>query len=431
MKAGVEHADAFYLGARELNMRATAPNFSPSDFGRVVDFCHDRGVRVYLTTNVLVYDDEVPRLRSLLERAKEAEFDGVIVHDLAAVRVAKDLTLPFHVSTQANVSNSLAAKFYEDLGASRLILARELSLEQIRRVKASLRSAQVEVFAHGAMCTSVSGRCYFSQVVNCTPERSANRGACTQPCRLRFWGTIRCETGDQFDYDGVRFLNSRDLCTVAHVPQLVEAGVDALKIEGRARSAHYVETVTRVYREALDAHFAGTFTKKKVGRWVTELKREYNRGFTTGFYFGKPRAEAQQHASPANLSHFRLIEIGRVEAYDSAAGRATLKLTNGWLRKGMDVIFEGRTTETYFHQRVGHLRVNGERVNATAGGTPEEPVLVELVVDEAVVPRRDSAYLFTDATYGRRRKVGRASRRSGTRASRSTGSRSRARYRLT
>ncbi|NVM20095.1 MAG: U32 family peptidase, partial [Candidatus Lokiarchaeota archaeon] len=193
-----------------------------------------------------------------------------------------ELGVQFHISTQCNVSNSLSARFYEKLGAERLILARELSLEKIKEIKRNLTKSEIEIFIHGAMCTSISGRCYFSQDICGTEAKSANRGNCIQPCRRRWW--VREESGTEYIYDGVRFMNSRDLCTIAYIPDLIKARVDAFKIEGRMRHPHYVEVVTKTYRVSIEDYYAGTFTKKKAGRWVTELKKVYNRGFTPGFY---------------------------------------------------------------------------------------------------------------------------------------------------
>ncbi|MHA1730928.1 MAG: peptidase U32 family protein [Promethearchaeota archaeon] len=403
LKAGAKYADSFYFGVHGLNMRARADNFHVRDLRRVVRFCHDRGERAYLATNILVYEQELGRLRETIEQAHAAGVDAVIVHDFAAIQFAKEVGIPFHVSTQCNVSNSVAAKFYEGLGASRIILARELDLKKIARVKSELTKAEVEVFVHGAMCTSISGRCYFSQNAAGSPRKSANRGNCSQPCRQRYW--VRAEDGTEYIYDGQRFLNSRDLCTIAHVPELVRAGIDAFKIEGRMRNPHYVDTVARVYREAIEAHYAGTFTAKKAGRWVTDLKREYNRGFTTGFLFGRPDARAQQHNFPANLSHFRLIEIGRVEAYDPRTKLADVVLTNGKVGRGMDLVVEGRDgeSETYLHHKVKHVRHDGREVDVTPRGTGARPVRAQVgVLGPVVGGGKDRLYVFTNKTYKNR-----------------------------
>lgn len=410
LKAALPHADSVYFGVHGLNMRARADNFHVRDLPEVVATCHARDVKCYLATNILVYEPELPYLRQTLEAAKAAGIDAVIVHDLAAIQYARELGLPFHVSTQCNVSNSVAARFYESLGAERIILARELDLTKIREVKAALATAEVEVFVHGAMCTSISGRCYFSQDVNGSAKKSANRGNCTQPCRQRWW--VRGEGDNEYIYDGTRFMNSRDLCTIAHVPELVEARVDAFKIEGRMRDAHYVDTVTRVYREAIEAHYAGTFSEDQVGRWVTALKREYNRGFTTGFLFGLPTVSDHQHNAPSNLSHYRLIEIGHVQGYDTDSQLATIQLTNGKLACGMDVVVEGPDTDTYFRQKVRHLYRDGSVITKTATGRRHEPVTAQLAMKAPVLDEgRDRVYVFTNRTYANRKKRSKRGRR--------------------
>ncbi|MDX1798619.1 MAG: peptidase U32 family protein, partial [Candidatus Lokiarchaeia archaeon] len=239
IKAAMKYADSVYFGIKKFNMRMRSENFSLNELNNVVEFCHKNDLKVYLTTNILIYDNELNFLREIIKRSKQAEVDAVIVHDIAAIQIAKEFNVPFHISTQCNVSNSLSAKFYENLGAERIILARELSLEKIKEIKRNLIKTKVETFIHGAMCTSVSGRCYFSQDICGTEKKSANRGNCEQPCRRRWW--LREEGGEEYIYHGVRFLNSRDLCTLAYIPDLIEANIDAFKIEGRIRHPHYVE----------------------------------------------------------------------------------------------------------------------------------------------------------------------------------------------
>ncbi len=386
-----------------MNMRQRADNFHASDLPRVVGMCHDQGVKCYLATNILVYENELDQLKQTIQKAHEAGMDAVIVHDLAAIEYARELGISYHISTQCNVSNSVAAKMYEDLGAERVILARELDLKQIAVIKTKLNRMEVEIFVHGAMCTSISGRCYFSQNSAGSPKKSANRGNCTQPCRLRYW--VKAEDGTEYIYDGERFLNSRDLCTIAHVPEMIGAGVDAFKIEGRMRDPHYVELVTRVYREAIEAHYDGIFSQKKVGHWVTDLKREYNRGFTRGFYFGRADVKAQQHNFPANLSHYRLIEIGHITRYNPETRQAEVLLTNGKLGRGMDLIIEGQEggSETYIHQRVRHVFFDGKPVDVTPKGRQDHPISAGLKVKEPVNGEgADRLYVFTNKTYKNR-----------------------------
>ena len=398
IKAASKYADSVYFGIEKFNMRMRSENIALENLAAIVSFCHDSELKAYLAANILIYDNELSYLRTILEKAKEVDIDAVIIHDLAALEIAKQIGVPFHISTQCNVSNSLSAKSYEALGAERIILARELSLEKIKEIKRNLSKAEIEVFIHGAMCTSVSGRCYFSQDICGSEEKSANRGSCVQPCRRRWW--VREESGTEYIYDGTRFMNSRDLCTIAYIPELIEANVDAFKIEGRMRHPHYVETVTRVYREAIEAYYDGTFSKRKAGSWVTELKKVYNRGFTPGFYFKRMTEEDHQHKSPSNLSHYRYIKIGQVESYMPDKGIARISIDNGYLAKNDDIIIMGKNSDTYLHQHALEITFKGKNVNKTPRGTKKERILIDLKVNEPVIGKgMDNIYIFTDKTY--------------------------------
>ena len=398
IKAASKYADSVYFGIENFNMRMRSENIALKDLGRVTKYCHDNNLKAYLTANILVYDNELDILRSIITKSKEVGIDAIIVHDIAAIEVAKEIDIPFHISTQCNVSNSLSARYYERLGAERIILARELSLEKIKEIKRNLHKAEVEVFVHGAMCASISGRCYFSQDICGTEEKSANRGSCVQPCRRRWW--VREESGTEYIYDGERFMNSRDLCTIAYIPQLIEAKIDAFKIEGRRRHPHYVEIVTKTYREAIEAYYEGTFSKKKAGKWVTELKKVYNRGFTPGFYFKRITEEDHQHRSPANLSHFRYIRLGVVEEYNAKEKYALVSLNNGYLTKNDDVIIMGKNTDIYLHQKAKQILYNGKLVDKTPRGTAKHMINIKLQVNGEVIGNsEDTIYIFTDKTY--------------------------------
>ncbi|MHA1894672.1 MAG: peptidase U32 family protein, partial [Candidatus Helarchaeota archaeon] len=287
--------------------------------------------------------------------------------------------------------------------AERLILARECSLEQIKEIKKKLTKAEIEVFIHGAMCTSISGRCYFSMDVCNSQDFSANRGRCVQPCR-RQWRVID-EEKNEYIYDGVRFMNSRDLCMVEFIPQLIEARIDAFKIEGRMREPHYVEIVTKIYRKAIESYYNGSFSKKKVGKWIYELKKVYNRGFTRGFYFNRPTEKDHQHKSPTNLSHWRLIKIGSIESYSKNDKRAKIILDNGSLKRGMDVIIQGGAqSDTYFHQKIHKIKVNEKTVLSTIHATKKKPVEAWIKVNKHVNSKmKDHLYVFTDKTYKHRK----------------------------
>jgi putative protease len=198
-------------------------------------------------------------------------------------------------------------------------------------------------------------------------------------------------------------MNSRDLCTIAYIPELIETKVDAFKIEGRMRHPHYVEVVTKTYREAIEAYYDGTFTKKKAGRWVTDLKKVYNRGFTPGFYFKRMTEEDNQHKSPSNLSHYRYIKVGQVEKYNSKTGFANITLNNGYLTQNDDIIIMGNNTDTYIHQMAKIIKFKGKEVNKTPRGTKEKPLLAELKVNGKVISNgEDIIYIFTDRTYKKR-----------------------------
>ncbi len=398
IKAASKYADSVYFGIEKFNMRMRSENIALENLTKIMDFCRKAELKAYLATNILLYDNDLNYLQEVIEKGKEAGIHAVIVHDVAAIEVAKSIGVPFHISTQCNVSNSLSARFYEKLGAERLILARELSLEKIKEIKRNLSKAEIEIFIHGAMCTSISGRCYFSQDICGTEEKSANRGNCIQPCRRRWW--VKEESGAEYIYDGVRFMNSRDLCTIAHIPKFIEAKVDAFKIEGRMRHPHYVEVVTKIYREAIEAYYVGTFSKKKVGRWVTDLKKVYNRGFTPGFYFKRMTEEDHQHKSPSNLSHFRYIKVGQVEDYTK--DYAKISLDNGYLTKNDDIIIMGNNTDTYIHQKAEVIKFKEKQVSKTPRGTKEKPIFVKLGINgKAIGNGEDKIYIFTDKTYGR------------------------------
>lgn len=402
IKAASKYADSVYFGIENFNMRKRSENFSLEELSKITDYCQNYDIKAYLATNILIYDNELNSLREIISAAKNAGIDAIIVHDLAAVQIAKQIDIPFHISTQCNVSNSMSAQFYENLGAERIILARELSLEKIKEIKRNLVKTEVEIFIHGAMCTSVSGRCYFSQDICGTEEMSANRGNCIQPCRRRWW--LKEESGEEYIYDGVRFMNSRDLCTIAYIPDFIEADIDAFKIEGRMRHPHYVEIVSKIYREAIEAYYEGTFSKDNVGKWVTELKKVYNRGFTPGFYFKRITQEDHQHKSPANLSHFRYIKVGYIEKYLVDKKSALITLNNGYLTENDDIIIMGKKTDTYIHQKANEIKFKGKIINRTPRGTKERPISVVLKIDEnAVVNGQDKIYIFTDKTYKKKK----------------------------
>lgn len=411
IKASAPYADAIYFGVNEFNMRMNADNFLLDELPKIVELCHNpknpshRHRKAYLTTNIVIYEDEISNLRKVIQKAFDVGIDGVIVHDMAAIRIAKEVGIPFHISTQCNVSNSESAKFYEDLGAERIILARECSLNQIRQIVPKLQTSEIEAFIHGAMCSSISGRCYLSQTIACSNERSANRGVCTQPCR----GTwqLKSEDGSEFIYDGLRIFNSRDLCMIDHVPKLIKAGIKSFKIEGRMRHPHYVETVSRVYREAIDAYYNQSFNEeKRKNNWITQLKQVYNRGFTTGFYFGRASINDSQLKNPANMSHYRYIKMGEILEYFPTRV-AKIELTNGTLHVGDEIIVMSQDSacDTYFTQKISDIRIDGKDVQESKKGTKKNPCIITTKMKNEVNQSKiDAIYKFTNETYKPRSK---------------------------
>jgi len=390
-------ADAIYFGVQNYNMRRKAKNFDQKDLIRIVDFCQsqDPPLRTYLTTNILIYDAELQELENLISKAKESGIDAIIAHDLAAIRIAKKKNMEFHISTQANVSNIESAKFFEELGAERIILARELSLKQIMLIKHLLTKTKIECFIHGSMCTSISGRCYFSATISNSEQDSANRGNCSQPCR-REWRVIDDEK-NEFLYDGQMFLNAKDLCMIEYIPELIDAKIDAFKIEGRMKDPIYVKTVTECYKEALDAYFNNTYNKEKVTVWLQRLKSVFNRGFHTGFYFHKPTLEDIELNKRGNVSPYKKHYIGKVLSYDenSKSANVLLESLEIPLRVGNEIIIEG--SSTYMIETIKKMIYNGEKIKSITRKRHTDPVKINLRLNKEV-KLNDKIYIISKTT---------------------------------
>ena len=382
IQAVAPYANAVYFGADALNMRMNADNFAQTDLADIVAYCHSLNLKAYLTTNVIVYENELDYLDNLLQKAKDAHIDAVIVHDLAAVDIARELQIPFHISTQASISNARAAQFYEKLGAERVILARECSLVQIKEIAQKLTTTKVETFIHGAQCTSVSGRCYFSAFTNDDPTCSANRGKCLQPCRYK-WKLVHPK-GLELDYDEGYFLNSKDLCMIEHIPELMDAQISSFKIEGRQRDPYYIETVASCYREAIEAYRDGDYTAEKVEGWMERLRSVYNRGFSTGFYFHRPGAGDISVDQSGNQATKKKTQIGKVITYYRNVQIAKIALHHGVLRIGDEVVFEGAKMGTYLRQKIKSLQYKTKSVTITPPLPSEGTILVTTAVDEPV-----------------------------------------------
>ena len=316
-------ADAVYLAGSDFGMRAFAGNFDRKGLREAVELCHSRGVHVHVTCNTMPRCEEVDRLPEWLEHLDAVGVDAAIVADLGVFRMAQKYAphLQLHVSTQAGVTNHAVAQAWYELGASRVILARELSLEEIRTIRdRTPRELEIEAFAHGAMCVSYSGRCLLS---NYMTGRDAQRGMCAQPCRYKYALVEEKRPGEYFpifeENNETFIMNSRDMCMIDHLPDLVEAGLNSLKIEGRAKSAYYAAVVTGAYRHGLDAALAG---EPLAPIWRSELDKVSHRPYSTGFYYGPPG----QYTGDAR--YIRDYQVCAMVETCAADGTAVLSLRN-------------------------------------------------------------------------------------------------------
>ncbi len=359
LMTALPYANAVYFGAKSLNMRARGGNFNLSEIKKVVKECHKKGIKAYLAVNSIIYPKDERILEKIMDAAKNAKVDAIICWDGAVIEAAKKRKLHIHVSTQANVSNAEAAKMYKALGAERVVLARECSLSDIRKIKKE-SGMEIETFVHGAMCVSISGRCYLSSYLY---GKSANCGECLQPCRQKW--ILTNEDNKEIVCEGKHLMSVKDLCMIEHIPKLVKAGIGSFKIEGRLRDARYVEIAGRCYREALDAFFGGNFTRKKVQAWIKELENAYNRGFSTGFYFSTPgKKEFTYDSSNSHAKSARKL-VGIVTHFYPRVSVAAVRLVSG-VRTGDEIIIEGKTS--YSRQSIESMEKSGKHLERASKG---------------------------------------------------------------
>ncbi|BAF59250.1 collagenase and related proteases [Pelotomaculum thermopropionicum SI] len=321
-------ADAVYLGGRHFSLRAQAANFSEEEMAEGVRFAHARGARVYVAVNVFAHNKDLARLPEYIQSVYAAGADGVIVSDPGVLDLVRRHCpgLPVHLSTQANTTNWASARFWEQMGVSRIVLARELSLEEIREIRSKV-GVELEVFIHGAMCISYSGRCLLSSYL---AGRDANRGDCAQSCRWRYSLVEEKRPGEYLpveeDGRGTYILSSRDLCLIEYIPQLAGAGIDSFKIEGRMKSVNYVAGVVKAYRQAIDAYFKDPANYRFNPAWLDEIGKVSNREFTTGFLFGKPGGTGQHCGSDIYRRSYSFVGI--VRGYERDTGLAVVEQRN-------------------------------------------------------------------------------------------------------
>lgn len=323
-------ADAVYVGGQIFGLRAAAKNFSLEDLREGVRYAHERGVKVYVTANIIPHNEDLENFPEYLKAVYEIGVDAIIVSDPGTFSMAKEAVpnMEIHISTQANNTNYMTVKFWGDLGAKRVILARELSLEEIKEIRDNVSDkVELEAFVHGAMCMSYSGRCLLS---NYMIGRDANRGECAQPCRWKYNLVEEQRPGEYIqvieDEKGTYFMNSKDLCMIEHIPEMIESGITSLKIEGRMKTTCYVAMVVKAYRAAIDRYYEDPSNWRFNPEWMDQLKKAGYRGFTTGFYLNKPDNTGHNYDDRSYIRDYSFI--GLVKGYDASTKIATVEQRN-------------------------------------------------------------------------------------------------------
>ena len=387
-------AGSVYFGVEHLNMRSrSANNFSLEDLKKIVKIASSQKVKTYLTLNVEIFDTETGQMHEVLNAAKEAGVSAVIAADISVIQYARSIGLEVHISTQVNITNFEAVRFYAQF-ADVVVLAREMNLGRVWEINKQITEQQVkgpsgelvrlEMFVHGALCMAISGKCYLSLH---EMNSSANRGACLQTCRRAYTVTDK-ETGAQLEIDNEYIMSPKDLKTIHFLNKILDAGVSVLKIEGRARSPEYVKTTVECYREAVDAWQNGTFTPEKIEHWDKRLTAVFNRGFWDGYYLGQRLGEwSNNYGSRASQ---RKLYVGKCTNYFSNIGIAEIKLETANLKVDDEIIIIGPTTGV-IQSKISEIRIELQPVNE---GKKGERISIPV---ETKVRRSDKVYKVVDA----------------------------------
>ena len=382
-------ADSVYFGIGLLNMRSHSANhFTIDDLREIAATCNEKGVKTYLTVNTIIYGEDIPTMHTFCDAAHEAGISAVIASDVAVMTYCRQIGQEVHLSTQLNISNIEALKFYAQF-ADVVVLARELNLDQVAEIYRQIEEQhicgpsgeqiRIEMFCHGALCMAISGKCYMSLD---NTGRSANRGACMQICRRSYLVTDR-ETGTQLEIDNKYIMSPKDLKTVRFIDRMMKSGVRVFKIEGRARGPEYVYTVVKTYKEAIQSVLDGTFTEEKKDHWDTELARVFNRGFWDGYYQGQLLGEWNSNYG-SNATE-RKVYVGKGRKYFSKIGVAEFQIEAATFKPGDKLLITGPTT--------GVLYVTPTEIHGNNGPIPEarQGMRVSIAVPEKV---RESDKLF-------------------------------------
>ncbi len=375
IKAG---ANSIYFGVEQLNMRTKSThNFTLEDLPEIARICQENGLKSYLTLNTIVYDHDISLMKRIIDSAKESGITAVIASDHAVMNYAKKIGLTIHISTQANITNIDTVEFYAAY-ADVMVMARELSLLQVETINKEIARRNVtgpngnlvrtEIFAHGALCMAVSGKCYLSLHSNFS---SANRGACVQNCRKSYI-VMDKDDGVEFEVDNEYIMSASDLCTIDFIDKVIASGVSVLKIEGRGRSADYVFTTTQCYREAIDAYNESTFSNEKIQDWKERLSTVFNRGFWDGYYLGRKMGEWSDN--PGSKATKRKVYLGKGMKFYENAGIGEFLIEAQSLKLGDELIITGPTTGV-IETTLSEMRVENEKVDtAKRGATITFPV---------------------------------------------------------
>jgi putative protease len=375
-------ANAVYFGIGHLNMRSkSSQNFSLDDLKEITRICEEKSIRTYLTVNTVIFDGEITEMKKLIDAAKENNVTAIIAADMSVIQYAREIGVEVHMSTQTNVTNIEAVKFYANF-ADVMVTARELSLKQVAAITKAIEEqqikgpsgklVQIEVFVHGALCMAISGKCYLSLD---NLKSSANRGACLQQCR-RPYKVIDQDAGIELEIDNEYIMSPKDLKTIDFLDKVLKAGVRVLKIEGRGRAPDYVKAVVSVYREAVDAWFDGSFNEENLKRWNHKLETVYNRGFWDGYYLGREMGEwTEQYGSRATK---RKIYVGKVTNFFKKLNVAEIKMETHDLSVGEEYIIIGDTTGVY-EDIISEIRVDLKKVEKTTKGDDCSIPVKELV----------------------------------------------------
>ncbi len=394
-------ADAIYFGIEGLNMRAkSSVNFNLEDLHEIARICAENGLKSYLTVNTVVYDDDMDAMRAIIDAAKEAGLSAIIASDMAAILYARKIGVEVHISTQVNVSNVEAVRFYSQF-ADVVVLARELNLTQVAGIYDAITSenitgphgkpVRIEMFCHGALCMAVSGKCYLSLH---EMNSSANRGACTQICR-RGYEVTDLETGDKLAIENKYIMSPKDLKTIHFLNKMIDAGVRVFKIEGRARSAEYVRTVVSCYNEAINAYIDGTYSDEKIAEWDERLAKVFNRGFWNGYYLGQRLGEwTSKYGSSATRVK---VYAAKGIRYFSNIHVAEFQMENDELHVGDEIVITGPTTGAVI-MKVEEIRVDLKPVEKTVRGER-----FSIKVDEKIRPS-DRLFVWRDIEEVKRRR---------------------------